>query len=1144
LDQEFPQSLTKKSPEPDETRVDRTEGEFDQRLRTALDTMLDCVGVYRAVRDAEGRITDFRVEYVNDAACANNRLSREEQVGRTMGELFAAYRSSGLFDEHVRLVETREPVVKDEYVYKDVFGGGHELERAFDVRNVPLDDGFVAAWRDVTEQRRSELAMRTLQDRLEAALAVSGGGAWQWQVGEDVVELDGTLRRMHGFASDGALTLDDALSVVHPDDRERLRAEARRALAGEGPLEGHFRTLLVDAGPAARPRWFLCRGDVVREAAGRVAGLHGTLVDVTALLEARRRAERLQAFATALATAHGPEGVWDALLEHGREAIGAPAAAVVRPMPGDPETLEVVRSVGFDVPQLGQWMRFPLAADAPVAEAMRLGEPVWVDTVADAAARYPSLAPFFQATGYEGWLAVPFVLGEQGERRLLGALGVAYHTPRVVSAEERDFLFTLGQQAAQALDRARLTQALHAEREELVRLIEALPVMVTVYDPSLATTAKGVIQFNRAFVETLGWTEEDARGGDIMALCYPDPAVRERTASHMQAPDAEGGRVRWLEIPTRAKDGRTVPILWGNVRLGGERQIGVGVDLTALARAEAAVDASEARYRSLFESLDHAFCVIEVLFDAAAGPAPGHPVDYRFLEVNSTFEQHTGLVGATGRTAREMAPGLEQHWFETYGRVAVTGEPVRFQQGSETLGRWFDVFAFRVGIPEARQVGILFTDVTSARQSALERERLLADAERALRQAEEARQEAEEARTAADLEQRRLATILEQLPVGVVVAEAPSGRIVQLNAAVQRIWGVAVYSPTTGEYGADYVGYHHGPGPDAGRQYESHEWPLARAMAHGEVVTDEVADVVRPDGTHVLVSLSAAPVRGADGQIVGGVVASLDATERERTLEAERRAHAEAEKARLAAERANLSKSEFLATMSHELRTPLNAIAGHVQLVEMELHGPITEAQRDALGRVQRAQRHLLGLINDVLNYTKLEAGKVEYDLQPVLMSDVMADVLPLVESQATSLGLTFTVRLLSRPVLVLADREKLGQVLLNLLSNAIKFTPGQRADGSRGHVTIECVAGSGPSSSVEIHVRDNGIGIPAERLESIFEPFVQVRTDLTRQHGGTGLGLAISRDLMRGMGGSLTIASAVDDGTTFTIGLQRAPGP
>jgi len=161
-----------------------------------------------------------------------------------------------------------------------------------------------------------------------------------------------------------------------------------------------------------------------------------------------------------------------------------------------------------------------------------------------------------------------------------------------------------------------------------------------------------------------------------------------------------------------------------------------------------------------------------------------------------------------------------------------------------------------------------------------------------------------------------------------------------------------------------------------------------------------------------------------------------------------------------------------------------------------------------------------------------------------VLVSDVVADVLPLVESQATSLGLTFTVRLPSRPVLVLADREKLGQVLLNLLSNAIKFTPGQRADGARGHVTIECVAGSDPSSSVEIHVRDNGIGIPAERLESIFEPFVQVRTDLTRQHGGTGLGLAISRDLMRGMGGSLTIASTVGEGTTFKVGLRPARDP
>jgi len=268
-------------------------------------------------------------------------------------------------------------------------------------------------------------------------------------------------------------------------------------------------------------------------------------------------------------------------------------------------------------------------------------------------------------------------------------------------------------------------------------------------------------------------------------------------------------------------------------------------------------------------------------------------------------------------------------------------------------------------------------------------------------------------------------------------------------------------------------------------------------------------------------------------------------------VEAERQRR-DAERHRADAERANRARAEFLATMSHELRTPLNAIQGYVQLVEQELYGPVTDGQRQALGRVGRAQAHLLGLVTDVLNFTRLEEGRVAFDVREVAVADVVRDVVPLVAPQLAAKGLALDVALpddAGAPVRVWADREKLGQLLLNLLANAVKFTPATRADGTPGRVGIalagraESLGGDAPGggnpAAAYLRVYDTGIGIPRDQQARIFEPFVQVSTGLTRTAEGTGLGLAISRDLARGMGGDLTAESAPGAGSTFTVTLR-----
>ncbi len=276
----------------------------------------------------------------------------------------------------------------------------------------------------------------------------------------------------------------------------------------------------------------------------------------------------------------------------------------------------------------------------------------------------------------------------------------------------------------------------------------------------------------------------------------------------------------------------------------------------------------------------------------------------------------------------------------------------------------------------------------------------------------------------------------------------------------------------------------------------------------------------------------------------------------ERTAEAERerrdaeRHRAEAERQRAEAERANRARADFLASMSHELRTPLNAIQGYVGLLQDGLYGPLGDAQREALGRVGRAQTHLLGLVTDVLNFVRLEEGRVTFDVRETRVADVVADVLPLIEPQLAASGLAFEVALdppadapagaPPDPGLVWADRDKLGQVLLNLLTNAAKFTPARQADGAPGRVSVALVTRPDAPDLAFLAVRDTGVGIAADKLDAIFDPFVQVSTGLTRTSEGAGLGLAISRDLARGMGGDLTVESAPGAGSTFAVALRR----
>ncbi len=249
------------------------------------------------------------------------------------------------------------------------------------------------------------------------------------------------------------------------------------------------------------------------------------------------------------------------------------------------------------------------------------------------------------------------------------------------------------------------------------------------------------------------------------------------------------------------------------------------------------------------------------------------------------------------------------------------------------------------------------------------------------------------------------------------------------------------------------------------------------------------------------------------------------------------RLYREAETLRVAADLANQSKSQFLGSMSHELRTPLNAIGGFVELIDMGIPGPVNEKQHTALARIKSNQELLLALITEILNFARIESGRVEYQSSGVPMLHALTDVAEMLNGAITEKGLKLEGPRGDPTIAAWADPDRVRQILVNLVMNAVKYTP------EGGTISLECTV---EGNRALAHVGDTGPGIPSAKLEKIFEPFMQLTAGLADHRGGVGLGLTISRDLARAMAGDLKVESAVGVGSRFTLSLpiHAARGP
>lgn len=511
--------------------------------------------------------------------------------------------------------------------------------------------------------------------------------------------------------------------------------------------------------------------------------------------------------------------------------------------------------------------------------------------------------------------------------------------------------------------------------------------------------------------------------------------------------------------------------------------------------------------------------VAAITFHELIRDETGKPIDDVILQANPAFEKHTGCDPntAVGRPLSEVFPGFrDSSYFAQVCRTVETGTPTHYEDYFEPLGRYYDVHIHPLG---GDRLATIFVDITDRKQ-----------------REEELRRESEARRW----EGESLRAILDAAPTAMVLL-GEDGAVEYVNRVAAHLVGVEA---------ADWLGRQPGDGlccihaatspAGCGSGEACKSCPIRdsiNTVVHtGCAIHDREVQrdlTIRGERQSFWFSLSAVPVTLGQGRRV--LLALTNITQRKAAEEELKRSAEALAAAKEAAEQANRAKSAFLANMSHEIRSPMSAILGFAEVLAGTLSDPV---QLDAVGAIQRNGRYLLQLINDILDLSKVEAGKMTIAKEPVKTSELIGDVMALMRAPASGKNLALSARASGDfPETIQTDPIRLRQILINLLANAIKFT-------EVGEVTLTVgmrAERDGPPRLV-FEVRDTGIGMTAEQTARLFRPFSQGDESTARRFGGTGLGLAISKRLAGLLGGDISVQSEPGKGSCFTVTID--PGP
>jgi two-component system, chemotaxis family, CheB/CheR fusion protein len=1173
------QDISERKRSEEALRASKEELERQSRL---YDTTLSTIHDYVYNFDREGKFL-----YANQILLNLWGIKKEEVVGKTMADLNYPKEVEAKLLGGVREVFATGKTVKNETFYTSPDGRGAYFENILSPF-FALDGSveFVSGTsRDVSERRRMEETLRQQTALLNNVNDNTTELIFMKDLQGRLTYANAATLEAMGLTLEEAIGSDNGVRFYNPAEAPPIDANDRHvAETGE--------TIVVEetyTRADGEQRVFLSTKSPLREETGKVVGIIGVSRDITERKQVEEALRQQQKFTEGILEA-APSLIYIYDLQAGRNTfISLQSASVLGYTP------EEIQALGSEV------IQHLLHPDDAKAVAER-----FENTLSSASDDVYELEYRMKhKNGSWVWLLSRdkvFARDENGRPTHL--LGVATQISERKEAEVR----------------------LERSERELRLITDAMPALISYIDKEFRyrLANKTYLEwFGIEFKDIIGKTMSEVLGEEAFALLRP----------HVEA--AFSGQTQTFETEVPYKHGGTryiYAIYTPNVQNGEVAGVFIHVlDISERKRQEEALQESEEKYRTLFNSMDEGYTLVEMIFDTDKTP-----LDYRFVQINPTFSAQTGLPQeSVGKTALELVPGLEPFWIETYGRVALTGEAVRFENYAEAMGRWFDVYALRVGAASEGRVGILFRNVTERKRHEqnlaflaevvedLSRSTLLQDIMKHVGEKvgdflnvpychfmaiDEANDEViylarwnkegvlrlpDKVRLSEHITEdfRKLAHAGETI----VSNDTGTNPITkgEANAAINAVSFITVPFLSEGEWKYQFSVHDVRPrewredeidlvrelanrifprlerakaeaalrdseekyraitelsshmvwtlAPDGEITYLSQKWLEYTGLSEEEIYKTGWLEVLHPDdrdritaefqealakgepyamelrlknkkGDYYWHLTRAVPIKEG-GKLVRWLGVTFDIQEQKGT-EAKLR---EADK----------RKDEFLATLGHELRNPLAPIRMGVELMKRSDDPDILREARDIIARQSEQLNHLL---DDLLDVSRISRGIVVLQKEKVDLAEVVGlaveSARPLLEDRNHTLSVTLP----ETPFLLNADKTRLTQIILNLLTNAAKYTnPG-------GEIALRTKA---EQNEVLLSVQDNGIGIPREMLNKVFDMFTRLERKESYQQQGLGIGLNLVRQLAELHGGSIEAASPGEgQGSTFTLCL------
>lgn len=617
--------------------------------------------------------SSFRLLIANPAASEVTGVDFESLIGTTMAQNFSMLLQTPLVQHYITVVQTGEPLDLGEVSYSDdgVTAGIYSL-KAFALPNQCLGLSF----ENITARKQIEAQLQQSLHYSQQIIEAMPGILFVHDLIEQRnVYTSRQITDLLGYTSEQLQVMgtDVLARIIHPDDIPHLSAYLETFRTA---TDGMVRTIEYRAYHAnGEYRWFNSQSVVFnRTAEGVPRQILGVSIDISdrkqAETELCQSEERLS-----LATSGAGMGTWDANLQTGRAIWNE----------------QHFRLLGYEP---------VLSGEATIELWDSRLHPEDLDRTMQAIEQAQQNQTLYRCEHR-------IIRADNGQVVWLDEFGQFFYNDAGQAIRLVGVSFDIS-------ERKRAELALRESEERLRRAIAIETVGVIFFK-----TDGGITDANEAFLCMSGYSREDLEQGRVRWDKMTPPEWMPHSVRAVEEFISKGYTTPYEKEYIR-KDGSRWWALFAATRLNAEEGVEFITDITDRKQAQEASRRSEERYRTLFESIDEGFCVIEMLYDEN-----DTPLDYRFLEINPAFEKQTGLEQAEGKTARQLVPNLEDHWVEIYGKVALTGESLRFENHSEAMNRWFDVYAFRVGQPESRKVAVLFKDVSDRKRIEAEREQIL-----------------------------------------------------------------------------------------------------------------------------------------------------------------------------------------------------------------------------------------------------------------------------------------------------------------------------------------------------------------------------------------------------------------------------------